>query len=261
MKYGMKISDNLYRLTIPYKDIFTTVCVLRTPKGDMVFDAASFDSDLEAYTLPFLNEVGVTQESLKYIFISHKHGDHAGGLVELIKAFPNACILSRSPSLREDFAQYNVVKPEDGDIFLDVLQVVTIPGHTKDSSGVLDIRDKTLVSGDCLQLYGIFGSQPWGAAIYDISSHMKAIDKLRTMDIDNILTAHDYHPYGFLHQGKEAVSKALDACVEPLLRLKKLAAEHPEMDNIQLAELYNADTTVPPVNTRVTECLLNEEKQ
>ena len=90
---------------------------------------------------------------------------------------------------------------------------------------------------------------------------MKAVDKLRTMDIDNILTAHDYHPYGFLHQGKEAVSKALDACVEPLLRLKKLAAEHPEMDNIQLAELYNTDTKVPPVNTRVTECLLNEENQ
>lgn len=261
MKYGMKISENLFRLTVPYKDIFTTVCVIRTPKGDVVFDTASYDSDLEEYTLPFLNEVGVTQESLKYIFISHKHGDHAGGLAELIKAFPNACILSRSPSLKEAFAQYNVVRLEDGDMFLDVLQVVTIPGHTKDSAGILDTRDNTLVSGDSLQLYGIFGSQPWGAAIYSISDHLEAVAKLRTMEIDNILTSHDYYPYGYLHQGKDAVVKALDACVEPLMRLKKLSAEHPELDHVQLAELYNTDTTVPPVNTRVTESLRKQENQ
>lgn len=261
MKYGMKISENLYRLTIPYKDIFTTVCVIRTPKGDMVFDTASFDSDFEEYTLPFLNEVGVTQESLKYIFISHDHPDHSGGLTELIKAFPNACVLSCEPSLKEEYAQYNVVKPEDGDVFLDVLQVVTIPGHSMDSAGVLDTRDNTLVSGDSLQLYGIFGSQPWGAAIYFMSAHFEAVAKLRTMEIDNILTAHDYHPYGYLHQGKEAVAKVLDACVEPLLRLKKLSAENPELDNKQLAALYNTDTTVPPVNNRVTKYMRNEEKQ
>jgi hypothetical protein len=37
-----QISEHIHRLTLPYKDIFTTVYTVRTPEGVLLFDAASF---------------------------------------------------------------------------------------------------------------------------------------------------------------------------------------------------------------------------
>ena len=62
-----KINENIHRVTLPYKDIFTTVCTIRTPAGVVLFDAGSFDTDAGDYIVPFLEEVGVRKEELKYI--------------------------------------------------------------------------------------------------------------------------------------------------------------------------------------------------
>ncbi len=160
-----KINENIYRTVTPYKDIWTTMYLIKTEKGDLLFDAASFDSDAEEYTVPFLKECGVTPESLKYIFISHDHSDHAGGLSALLAKYPNAVVLSRSTELRNRFAEYDVVPPKENDVILDTFKVVTIVGHTSDCAALLDMRTKTFVTGDCLQVWGIVGSQNWAANI------------------------------------------------------------------------------------------------
>lgn len=235
----LKINDNIYRTTVPYKDIYTTLYAVKTPDGVLLFDAASYDEDAENYTVPFLNELGVTAEDLKYVFISHNHTDHAGGLDGFIKHYPNTTIISRSPKLKEKFEGCDVLMPEDGDTILDVLKVVTIPGHTIDSAAIYDTRTKILISGDCLQLYGIFGSGNWASNIGYPAQHVEAVNKLRGMDIERILTAHDYHPYGYSYDGKDAVSKALDACTAPLYDIKKMIAEHPDLDDEAITKLYN----------------------
>ena len=242
-----QINEHIYRLTIPYKDIFTTIYTVRTPQGVLLFDTASWDSDVEAYILPFLKEVGVAPEELKYIFVSHNHTDHAGGLTELLKVYPEATVLSRSPKLREKHQAYHCHGHEDGDVLMEVLQVVTIPGHTKDCSAILDTRTKTLISGDCLQSYGIRGSGTWAANINYPAEYVQAIEKVRTLDIESIVTAHDYDPQGYRADGKVAVKCNLDACITPLKTMQQLILTYPQLDDVALQEKYNYDPQLPKI--------------
>ena len=68
------ISSRIRRITIPYKDIYTSVFILDTKDGTILFDTASGDYDVDTYILPELRN-----RNLRYIFISHNHRDHAWG--------------------------------------------------------------------------------------------------------------------------------------------------------------------------------------
>lgn len=239
MNIIQKINENIHRFTIPYKDIYTTVYTIKTDCGILLFDTGSYDEDIQNHVLPFFKEIGITADMLKYVFVSHNHKDHAGGLSELMKNFPNTCIISRSPKIKEQYINYKVLMPEDNDVVLDVLKIVAIPGHTQDSSGVYDTRTKTLISGDSLQLYGIYGSGLWGSNISFVKEHIDAVEKLRKMDIQHILTAHDYHPYGYSYEG-ENIYKALDACISPLNEIRDLILCNPDADDEKVCAIYNS---------------------
>ena len=215
MQTTTQINENITRLTTPYKDIFTSLLLIRTPEGDLLFDAGSFDEDAERYTLPWLASLGVSADSLKYIFISHPHLDHAGGLAALLPHFPTTRVVANVQDLSKFCPDRPTRHVMAGEILLGVLRVVCIPGHTTDSAALLDTRDGTLISGDCLQLYGIYGSGLWGSNINFPAAHKNAIRKLRKMEIQSIVPAHDYHPLGMHYVGKEQVSTALDACEAP----------------------------------------------
>ena len=115
-------------------------------------------------------------------------------------------------------------------------------------------RTKTLISGDSLQLYGIFGSGTWAANISYPRMHMDAVEKLRKMDIETILTAHDYHPYGHRYEGKAAVSAALDAALAPLLYIRQLITENPGASDEDVAALYNKQD-LPTLGAHVVTAL------
>ena len=100
MKHFEKITESIYRITTSYKDIFTTVYLLIAEKGAILFDAASFDEDIDEVLAPALAQMGVTAENLKYVFISHNHRDHAGGLPRFVAHYPKTTIVSRSPVLQ-----------------------------------------------------------------------------------------------------------------------------------------------------------------
>ncbi len=252
-----KICDTLWRLEIPYKDIFTTVYVLKGENGTILFDTADTQQDVEGQILPMLETIGVKAEELNFVFISHNHRDHAGGLKWVMEHYPRACILSRSTALQEQYADFNFHLPEDGELISGQFQVVTIPGHTYDSMALLDTQTNTLVTGDCLQLYGIFGSTDWACAISLPMEHRKAVEKVRGLGVECILTAHDYHPYGFCYRGREAVEKALDACVEPLEQIKSILVDNPDMNDAAVRETFNQMDHRPTVNVRVVAAVRN----
>lgn len=146
---------------------------------------------------------------------------------------------------------------------MDVLQLVTIPGHTKDCSAVLDTRTKTMVSGDCLQSYGIRGSGTWAANIMHPAEHVVAVEKVGKLDIEQIVTAHDYDPHGYRAIGKEAVAANLEACILPLRNMQKLILEYPDLDDKALQEKYNYDPELPKIKHQVIGAmrLAMEEKR
>ena len=241
--------DNIYRVTCPYQDIYTTVYIIKTEKGTLLFDAASYPSDVDEYIAPALTECGV--DTVDYIFISHNHRDHAGALSVLRERYPEATIVSRCPKLKAAYGDTPFLAPENGDRLLDVLQVVTIPGHTADAAAILDTRTGTLISGDCLQLYGIFGSGKWAANIGFAAEHLAAVEKIRALGAERITAAHDFHPYGDFAEGKEAVEKYLDACGEALARVKTLIEENPALSDEEIAEAFSDGGALPKMGPRV----------
>ena len=244
-----KITEHISCFKVPYKDIFVGIYVLRADEGVILFDTAACDADVDNWIAPALEQLGVVPT---HIFIYHNHTDHAGGIARAAALWPEAVILSRSPKLQEAYP--NAKHPEDWRILLDTFQVVTIPGHTMDAAALLDLRTNTLVCGDCLQSFGIYGSGYWYGAITYPAEHFAAINKLRELPIENIATAHDYHPVGMVSYGKDAAMQRLDSCVDALDRVRKIAEMHPDLDEKQVAELCN-DGTFPKVAGRVIAAL------
>ncbi len=246
-----KVNENTYRLTIPFKDVFTTVYLIRTSEGATLFDVAATADDVENCIIPFLKEIGITADMLKYVFVSHKHGDHSGGLKRFMQEFPETSIISRSVELKSLYEKYNFIIPEDNYVISDVLKVIYVPGHTEDSCAILDIRTNTLITGDSLQLYGIFGKKDWACNITLPIEHIKAINKLRNLSINEVYMAHDYHPCGYKACGREDVNRALDLCIEPLLYIRDLILKNPHKTDEEIRSIYNKSGDIPTVSVQV----------
>ena len=238
---SIALSADIQWLKIPFADIFTSVYIVTTPTATVVFDTATKESDVQDYIIPALGD-----RKPDYIFISHNHNDHSGGVAAMLQAYPNAQVVSTNDALAE---QYPVLRPEDGAKLLNVLQVVYIPGHTVDAIGLLDCRTGTLLSGDCMQAYGIYGRGPWGSAIRSIGAHFKALAKLEKMKIATIATAHCYHPYEAVIQ-KDAIERFYQTCKKALYDIYDIVAAAPELADEELVERCNS-RGLPRIDHRV----------
>ena len=145
---------------------------------------------------------------------------------------------------------------EDGQRILDVLQVVALPGHTADCIGLLDTRTGTLLSGDGLQMYGIYGSGAWGANISYIKEHLALGKTLREKEISVIAASHDYHPCGWKAEG-EAVGPYIAECAAALRAVGDFARANPDDNNEELAARYNASSGLPTVGAHVFAAVRN----
>ena len=245
----MKINEHISRLRLEFKDIFTTIYTVKTPEGVLVFDAATYPEDISVHLAAHLEAEGIAREDVRGVFISHKHGDHAGGLPTFAEEYPQAKIYSRSEEIREKYP-HRVISLEDGQELFGGLKIVTVPGHTLDSACVLDPRDSILITGDSLQLIGIFGSGNWCANISFPALYLEALKKLETLGIRRILTAHDYHPCGWDYQDPDTIALALRSCRQPLEAIRQLILDHPEEDDAAIAARFN-NPSLPKLGTHV----------
>jgi len=247
----IKITEAVYRLTIPFFDVYTTVFLIKTPQGAALYDTATYPEDVDQYIIPALKKLKISPEILKYIVISHNHRDHSGGLERLMEEYPGTCVVACSKALQEKYSNYRFLAPDNGTILLDTFRVLNIPGHSADCIGLLEESTGTLLSGDCLQMYGLFGSGKWGTNISMPLEYLDAIDRLRALQLKMVVASHAYHPHGYIARGDEKIGQFLDTCVEALYVIKQKIQENPECTDETLAEKYNSSGEFPTVGAHV----------
>jgi hypothetical protein len=60
---------------------------------------------------------------------------------------------------------------------------------------------------------------------------------------------------GYFAVGREAVVRYLDACYEPLLRVKGLIAEDPVASDAEIRARYNATAGIPTIREAVVKAV------
>lgn len=237
-----KVIDKIYRLCVPFENIYTSVFLIETERGNILLDSATGANDVKNYILPALAEKG-TEPS--WLILSHTHSDHAGGLCCMISQFPNADIGLMDEEALKQHPEWNGKIFQSGDILLDCIKILNLPGHTSDSLGMLDMRSNTLLSGDALQLCGV---GRYGTGITNADKYAETLSRLMDMNIDNIIASHDYVPLGYLAVGKENSKKYIIECMNYASKLKSFVHENRNMDIKTLTHLYNSrNQSLPPI--------------
>ena len=112
-----------------------------------------------------------------------------------------------------------------------------------------------LLTGDSLQLYGIFGSGSWGANIRFPRKHAAALEKIRGLNAHAIVASHNYHPCGHIARGRDEIDRYLRQCLAPLDDVRALIAAHPGLDDAGIAKIYNGERRLPTLGAHVVASL------
>ena len=200
------ICPDLYRIQIPFEDIYTSVYIVRNQKNTAIIDSGADFSDVDQCIVPALQQLGIAHDVVRYLLLTHAHGDHAGGIHRLSALLPSAQIGTSYPI---DLPQF--ISLHDRDILMSDIQVISLPGHVDHSVGYLHLPSGTLLSGDCLQLKGI---GKYRKNIADRDAYENSVHKLLNMNLNRIIAAHEFDPLGSITDGEEAVRLYLEKCLE-----------------------------------------------
>ena len=177
-----KLKDGIFRIKIPFDKIYTSSFVLVEENDAVIYDFGSNCSDAEKYIIPELNALNVT---VKYLALSHDHGDHSGGIDAMMAKYPDARVISMKGKWGEP--------SNDGDVLLNRFKVVHLKGHSDDGMAILDMRTNTLLSGDTLQVWGVDRYKTYFTAY---TPYIEALEKVKALCVDEIIASHEYEPCG-----------------------------------------------------------------
>jgi len=144
-----ELADGIYRIEVPFEDIYTAVFAVGTPEHYLLIDCATTAEDVDDCILPTLRTNGFDAPPTA-LLLTHRHGDHAGGAYRLREHLPHLPIFSP-----EAVKQLEVSPISGGEGFLDRIEAIPLPGHTEHCVGYLDHQTKTLLTGDSLQQRGV----------------------------------------------------------------------------------------------------------
>lgn len=193
MIFNKEIGE-VYRLKVPFEDLYTSVFLIRKEQGNVLVDSATYVRDVDDYIIPALEEMGLSITDIHYLVLTHNHGDHVGGKERLLELVPNIKIVQN-----------------EWDNLLNGITVYELKGHTLDCIGVFDQHSRTLISGDGLQGAGV---GKYRCSLENKDEYIKTIEKIRRdKRVENILFSHAYEPWNKDGAfGREEVEKCLQDC-------------------------------------------------
>ncbi len=226
-----KLKDGIYRICIPFENIYTSSFILVENNEAIIADSGSDDGDADRYIIPGVMKLGV---NVKYLVSSHSHGDHFGGINALKNAFPNAVSIMIADNTSTN-----------RQVLLNRFTILHFDGHSSDSLGILDTKTRTLLSFDSLQLYGV---GRYGTSVTDFSGYYSTINYIRNLDLDLIVASHSYVPLGNCAE-KADIPEYLDVCKAAADELINFVKLNKNSTPLKLSELYNAThSQIPDVN-------------
>jgi metallo-beta-lactamase class B len=86
----MKVFDNLYFVGTK----FVTAWAITTSQGIILVDALNNDEEAERVITGGLRKVGLDPAQIKYLVISHGHGDHYGGAGHIVEKYKPRVVMS-----------------------------------------------------------------------------------------------------------------------------------------------------------------------
>lgn len=203
-----KLFDGIYRLKVPFDDIYTSVFLVETKEGTILFDFATTVFDAENIIIPALKELGKKPD---FLVASHTHGDHIGGLKRIYTEYPHSNILMYDKSYKENHKEFNITILENGEYICTKIKAFNLLGHSNVSCVLLDERTNTLLTGDAVQLYGI---SRYGLGVSNIKGYIDTINFLKGLKPENIVTSHEYVPLGAVAIGRKAVENYFSCAIE-----------------------------------------------
>lgn len=186
---------DIYRLKIPFENIYTSVFLIKSPSGVILVDCATTSEDVDRYIVPALGEMGYRCSDIRMLVLTHKHKDHAGGVSRLLSLEPSIEVITDVRTLCDGLCTYPMA------------------GHTKDCIGILDMRSNTLISGDGLQGAGV---DKYRCSLDNKSAYIETLERIKNdKTIENVLFSHAYEPWNKENaMGRRDVEKCLFECVK-----------------------------------------------
>ena len=193
----IEVKDGIYRLRVPFEAIYTSVFLIQTPSGAILVDCATTDKDVDLCIVPALKKMSYKLSDIGVLVLTHKHRDHSGGLERVLTLAPSIEVITDVRPLWDGICTYQMA------------------GHTEDCIGILDMRSRTLISGDGLQGMGV---DKYRCSLKNPEAYMKTIQRIQNDErIENILFSHAYEPWNKdCVFGRNEVNACLSTCLEYL---------------------------------------------
>ena len=201
--------QGIYRLKVPFEKIYTSVFLVITDSKKIMVDCATTRDDVDRFIVPALSEQGFEMKDLDMLVLTHRHGDHAGGLERVLQLAPDIAVITDIRHLAKNVSTY------------------ALAGHTADSIGILDERTHTLISGDgilderthtLISGDGIQGAgvDKYRCGLKDSDAYLETLERIKNDNrIENILFSHAYEPWNTEHiLGRKNVRDCTEKCKE-----------------------------------------------
>jgi metallo-beta-lactamase class B len=176
-----QVMDDLYFLG----NYWTTAWAVKTSKGIVIIDALSNGDEAKQYIEDGLKKLKLDPSDIKYVIVSHAHGDHYGGAAYLKKKFNAKIVMSdidwkafdepdfnprRQPIYTDDPPKRDMAVKDGDTIKLGntEFKLYVIPGHTLGTlATVFTVHDKGKA----------FRAVDWGGTAYNFGP---LADRLQT---------------------------------------------------------------------------------
>ena len=229
-------------LKYPWKGSFTGMLLIAGEARCVLVDTALPEA-VDGYLLPYLAGAGIPLDSIEWVVNTHSHEDHAGGDARLRELCGAKFAIHRSGADALEGAGFHPDRLLDDGSLLSAgeirLGIVSLPGHSPDSIGVLELSSGTMFTGDSLQGRGSTYS---GIALYaDPVTYLRSIDRMETLfrigRVRRLVCGHAFAPYEGMVQEAD-VPDFLEACRDSVIAyqyaIDGYLKDHPAADAAEL---------------------------